>query len=128
MNRVSVMIVDDSVSIRSFIQRILAAAFEDVDTCVAADGYEALAALQRTPVDLVISDINMPGLDGEGLLAQLAGDERLRSIPVLVMTSDSTAARAARMLQMGAAGFLVKPFHAEDLKAEVERILEATRA
>lgn len=128
MNRLKVLIVDDSVSMRNFVQRIVTAAFADADTRLAGDGDEALETLRREPVDLVISDINMPGLDGEGLVAHLARDQRLASIPVLVMTSDSTATRAARVLSLGARGFIVKPFHAEDLKAEVERILEASHA
>lgn len=126
MNRLRVLIVDDSLLMRNLIQRILeAAGFPAVDTRLARDGYEALDALRNSPVDLVISDVNMPGLDGEGLVARLAGDDRLRSIPVLVITGDSTVTRADRMLRMGARGLIVKPFQAEALKAEVERILEA---
>jgi two-component system chemotaxis response regulator CheY len=110
-------------------QRILeAAGFAAVESTLARDGYEALAALRGGPVDLVITDVTMPGLDGEGLVACLARDEHLRSIPVLVVTADGTASRAERMLRMGARGVIVKPFLAEELKAEVDRILQVSYA
>ena len=124
-----VLIVDDSMAMRHFVQRILAAAgFSGAETYFAEDGKTALEMLQECLVDIVITDINMPGLDGEGLMACMAQDEHLRAIPVLVMTSDSTATRAIRMLRLGARGYIVKPFHAEELKAEMDRILEASHA
>ena len=124
-----ILIVDDSLAMRHFVQRILAAAgFVGAETYFAGDGKAALEMLQQSLVDIVITDINMPGLDGEGLMACMAQEERLRSIPVLVMTSDSTASRAIRMLRLGARGYIVKPFHAEELKAEMDRVLEAPHA
>jgi two-component system chemotaxis response regulator CheY len=129
MNPLKVLIVDDSPLMCRLMQRILeAAGFAAVESTLARDGYEALAALRRGPVDLVITDVTMPRLDGEGLVACLARDDRLRSIPVLVVTADSTASRADRMLRMGARGLIVKPFLAEQLKAEVDRILQVAYA
>jgi two-component system, chemotaxis family, chemotaxis protein CheY len=125
----SVLIVDDSLMMRTFIQRILVAAgFEEGPRHQARNGNEALDVLHRCPVDLVISDINMPDLDGEGLVRSLAGDEALRRIPILMVSSDSTVTRAERLLALGAAGYLVKPFHPEELKTEIDRILEEHHA
>jgi two-component system, chemotaxis family, chemotaxis protein CheY len=70
----------------------------------------------------------MAGLDGEGMLAELTHDEELRGIPVLMVSSDGTRDRADRLVAMGAKGYLVKPFHPEVLRAELQRILEASRA
>jgi two-component system, chemotaxis family, chemotaxis protein CheY len=121
----AVLIVDDSPMMLKFIERILAAAgFAQARRFFARDGNEAFELLRGQAVDLVISDINMPGLDGEGLLRRVAADERLREIPVLMVSSDSTQSRVERLLGLGARGYITKPFHPEDLKAAMERILE----
>jgi two-component system chemotaxis response regulator CheY len=120
----SVLIVDDSPMMRKFIARVLAAAgFAEARHYFARDGNEAFEVLSGQAVDLVISDINMPNLDGEGLLRRLGEDDRLKTVPVLMVSSDSTHSRAERVLQMGARGYIAKPFHPEDLKAAMERIL-----
>ena len=125
----SLLIVDDSMMMRTFIRRVLeAAGFGDAEQHTARDGNEALDVLRSHPVDLVISDINMPGLDGEGLLERLSADPRLCGIPVLMVSSDATQTRACRLLEKGARGYIVKPFHPEDLKAEMDRILEERHA
>jgi two-component system chemotaxis response regulator CheY len=125
MTLTSVLIVDDSPMMQKFIARILAAAgFADTRRYFARDGNEAFAVLSGQTVDLVISDINMPNLDGEGLLLRLAQDERLHEVPVLMVSSDSTQSRMERLLEIGARGYIAKPFHPEDLKAALERILE----
>jgi len=125
MTLTSVLIVDDSPMMQKFIARILAAAgFAGTRRYFARDGNEAFAVLSGQTVDLVISDINMPNLDGEGLLLRLAQDERLHEVPVLMVSSDSTQSRMERLLEIGARGYIAKPFHPEDLKAALERILE----
>ena len=87
----SVLIVDDSPMMRKFIARVLAAAgFAEARHYFARDGNEAFEVLSGQAVDLVISDINMPNLDGEGLLRRLAEDDRLQEVPVLMVSSDST--------------------------------------
>ena len=75
-------------------------------------------------MDLILSDVNMPRLDGEGLLERLTRDEKMRAVPVIMVTSDATQSRAARLLGMGAKGYLVKPFQPEALRAELERVME----
>jgi two-component system chemotaxis response regulator CheY len=106
------------------IRRILGiSGFEMSECYLAGDGDEALAVLGRHRVDLIISDVNMPRLDGEGLLARLSSDEKLRSVPVVMVTSDATRTRATRLLRMGAKGYIVKPFQPEVLRAELERVM-----
>jgi CheY-like chemotaxis protein len=125
----TILIVDDSSAMQTVIRRMLSISGLEVGACYfARNGVEALAALGRNLVDLVISDINMQGLDGEGLLLRMMEDERLKGIPALIVSSDSTHERAARMLALGARGYLVKPFTPEALYEEVTRILELSHA
>jgi two-component system, chemotaxis family, chemotaxis protein CheY len=121
----SVLIVDDCAAMRSVIRRILGlSGFEMTECYFAANGSEALSLLRRHRVDLVLSDVNMPVLDGEGFVRQLTADEQLRGVPVVMVTSDSTRSRADRLLAMGAKGYVVKPFQPEVLRAELERVME----
>jgi len=98
----------------------------DLDVCLeATNGSQALEVLKREWVDAILSDINMPEMDGEELLRRLEADELLRQIPVIVISTDGTRTRVERMLQLGARGYITKPFRPEVLRAELERSLEA---
>lgn len=121
----SVLIVDDCSAMQTVIKRILGISGFDLEACYfAADGSEALAVLRRHSVDLIISDVNMPKLDGEALLRCLAEDEALKKVPVVMVSSDGTESRVARLVGMGAKGYIVKPFQPATLRAELERVLE----
>jgi two-component system chemotaxis response regulator CheY len=74
-----------------------------------------------------LTDINMPTMDGEEFLRQLAADEQLRSIPTIVISTDATGTRIERMKALGARGYIAKPFRPEDLRAELERSLGAVQ-
>jgi two-component system, chemotaxis family, chemotaxis protein CheY len=119
-----IMIVDDSPAMRSFIGRIVQLSGLDVESCVhASNGIEALALLRQERVDIVLSDINMPMMDGEELLRALANDTKLRGVPVVVVSTDSTDQRRKRMLELGAKGYVRKPFAPETLRSELELAL-----
>jgi two-component system chemotaxis response regulator CheY len=121
----SILIVDDSSAMRSVIKRILAISGFEMDTCLqACDGQDALSTLRRESVSLVISDINMPRMDGEALLREMSADPALSGIPVVIVSSDATESRASRLLELGARGYLVKPFQPEMLRDKLEQILE----
>jgi two-component system, chemotaxis family, chemotaxis protein CheY len=114
------MIVDDSPVMRSFVKRTLLAAGLEVDTCLeAGNGRDALEKLRAfTPgrrIDLILTDINMPVLDGEGLLAELKRDAALASIPVVVVSTDSTDQRVGTLMRLGASDYVRKPFPPERL-------------
>lgn len=120
----SVLIVDDSPVMRGFIRRVMTLSGFEVGECFeAADGEEALAQLQQHPVDVILTDINMPKMNGEELLRRLETDERFRSVPTLVVSTDATKQRILRMLSLGAEGYMTKPFSPEALREELERIL-----
>jgi two-component system chemotaxis response regulator CheY len=119
-----VLIVDDSPAMRSFVRRVILLSGFELSTCFeASNGQEALDLLRREWVDAILTDVNMPGVDGEELLRRLAGDEVLCSIPVIVISTDATRNRIERMLSLGARGYVTKPFLPETLRAELERTL-----
>ena len=120
----TVLVVDDSPVMRSFIRRVMTLSGFEVGQCYeAADGEEALARLKEHDVDVILTDINMPKMNGEELLRQLESDQRLRSVPALVISTDATKQRILRMLSLGAEGYMTKPFSPEALREELERIL-----
>ena len=122
-----IMIVDDSPAMRAFIGRIIQLSGLDVASCVqASNGMEALSLLREQLVDVVLSDINMPIMDGEKLLQELANDTELMNVPVVVVSTDSTDLRRNRMLQLGAKAYVRKPFAPQTLRYELEMALGAT--
>ena len=122
----NVLIVDDSPAMRSFVRRVLDLSGLDLGVCFeAGNGREALDLLRSEWIDVVLTDINMPVMDGEQLVRRLHEDDALRSIPVLVVSTDRTETRARQMLSLGARGYVTKPFLPETLRQELEKILGA---
>lgn len=119
-----VLIADDSPAMRSFVRRVLELSGFELSACFeAGDGAEALTILHNESVDAILTDINMPGVDGEELLRRLAADQSLRHIPAIVISTDATENRIARVMALGARGYVTKPFRPETLRAELERTL-----
>src|SRR5215471_12681326 len=119
-----VLIADDSPVMRSFVRRVIELSGFDLAACFeASDGAEALAVLRSEWVDAILTDINMPNVDGEEFLRRLATDELLRAIPAIVISTDATRNRIARLMALGARGYVTKPFVPETLRAELERTL-----
>jgi two-component system chemotaxis response regulator CheY len=119
-----VVIVDDSAAMRSVIRRVLNLSGLDVGECLeASNGEEALRLLDGNWVDAVLTDINMPHMDGEELLRRMSEHEVLRLIPVIVISTDHTESRIQRMLTLGAKGYVTKPFSPETLRAKLEESL-----
>jgi len=79
-------------------------------------------------VDVILTDINMPKMNGEELLRRLDTDPRLRLVPTLVISTDATKARILKMLSLGADGYMTKPFSPEALREELERVMGARNA
>jgi two-component system chemotaxis response regulator CheY len=124
-----VLIVDDSPAMRAFIRRVLEMSGLEVAGCLeASNGEEALRLLEHNWVDAVLTDINMPQMDGEEFMRRLAEHEVLRLIPVLVISTDATESRMQKMVALGAKGYVTKPFAPETLRAELERSLGAVHA
>jgi two-component system chemotaxis response regulator CheY len=121
-----VLIADDSPVMRSFVRRVIELSGFDLAACFeASDGAEALAVLRSEWVDAILTDINMPNVDGEEFLRRLAADDLLRAIPAIVISTDATKNRIDRLMSLGARGYVTKPFVPETLRAELERTLGA---
>ncbi|MGE5644265.1 MAG: response regulator [Acidobacteriota bacterium] len=119
-----VLIADDSPAMRSVIRRVIELSGFEVERFLEAeDGAGALSLLGREPVDIILTDINMPHVNGEQLMCSLRAEESLRRTPVIVISTDSTAHRINRMLELGAKGYITKPFFPEALRQELERVL-----
>jgi len=119
-----VLIVDDSPAMRAFIRRVIHLSGFELAACYeAGNGQEALDLLRREWVDAILTDINMPVVDGEEFLRRMAADNLLHNTPVLVISTDATENRIARLLSLGARGYLTKPFLPEALRAQLEETL-----
>ena len=128
----SVLIVDDSPAMRGFIRRVMNLSGFELSECLeASHGEDALAQLHKHAVDVVLTDINMPRMDGEEMLRRLDSEGLLQGLPVVVISTDATRDRIRRMLELGASGYISKPFTPEALREELERVLgehDASRA
>jgi two-component system chemotaxis response regulator CheY len=125
----NILIVDDSPVMRAFIKRVLSVSGLDTGKPFeAGHGKQALELLRAHSMDLILSDINMPEMNGEEFLRAVRADEALSHIPVVVISTDASLGRVERMLGLGASGYITKPFTAERLRAELERVLEVANA
>lgn len=116
-----VMVVDDSATIRRFVMYALRA--RGLQVITAEDGQEALETLAHTAVDLVITDLNMPKLDGFGLVQAIREDGDFGSLPVIILSSLSGDEDVDRGLSLGATAYLTKPFDETRIQYEVAKHL-----
>ena len=116
-----ILAVDDSPSMRRMVSVTLAGAGHSVEQ--AGDGCEALAAAQREVFDLVVTDVNMPNMDGITLVQQLRALSQYKFVPVLILTTEATTERKNQGRQAGATGWLVKPFNPEKLLAVISQVV-----
>lgn len=120
----NVLIVDDSPMMRNIIARVLTLSGVEIGARMdAVNGAEALQLMDQQPVDLVLADINMPVMNGEDLIRKMSETDKLRSLPVIVISSDGTNSRRGRVRELGAVGYLQKPFKPEELRTELDRML-----
>jgi len=120
-----VLIVDDSASVRQVQRFVLAGAGYEVIEAV--DGRDALAHLANQPVHLVLTDLNMPNLDGVGLIRAVRGDASRRLTPIVMVTTESQPAKKQEGRSAGATGWIVKPFTPDQLVGVVRKLIgEAT--
>ena len=121
----NVLVVDDSSSMRAIIKRIIKiSGFNVGEFMEAGDGKEALALLADEWVDLVLSDINMPNMNGMELIAEMKRNEDLKSIPVVMITTEGSEKSIQNAIELGANGYIKKPFTPEDIKKTLGGIME----
>ena len=116
-----ILSVDDSASIRQLVSFTLKQ--EGYDIIEAIDGNDALAKLKGSQVDMVLTDLNMPNLDGIGLIKALRSQPSYRFTPIVMLTTESITEKKAAGKQAGATGWIVKPFKPAQLVAVVKRLL-----
>ena len=117
---VDVLIVDDSAAIRKILQRVLMQAEVPLGQVYeAGDGLEAIEKLKTENVNLILSDINMPNMDGLQLLAQIKANAAWSNTPVIRMTTEGSQTKVMEAVQLGAAGYVRKPFTAEQIKEKL---------
>jgi len=117
----TIMSVDDSASVRQMVSFTLKDAGYDV--LEAVDGQDALSKISGAQVHLVITDLNMPNLDGIGLIRALRGLPEFKFTPIVMLTTESQAEKKQEGKTAGATGWIVKPFKPEQLVAVVKRVL-----
>lgn len=115
-----VMTVDDSRTIREMVAFTLRRAGFEVSE--AEDGCRALEVLKTTPTDVIITDLNMPNMDGVALIRTLRADPKWRTVPILMLTTESDEKKKSAGKAAGATGWLVKPFDPQKLVDVVKRV------
>ncbi len=121
---VDVLIVDDSAAIRKILQRVLRQTDIPIgEVFEAGDGVEALKTLNDRHVHLILSDINMPNMDGLQLLAQLKQNDKWKSVPIVMVTTEGGQGKVIEAVQLGAAGYVRKPFTAEQIKEKLTGLI-----
>jgi two-component system chemotaxis response regulator CheY len=119
-----VLIVDDSAAIRKILHRVLMQAEVPLGKVLEAnDGMEAIEKLKTEKVGLILSDINMPNMDGIELLGRLKADASFKSVPILMVTTEGSQAKVLQALELGANGYVRKPFTAEQIKEKLTGII-----
>jgi two-component system chemotaxis response regulator CheY len=120
-----ILVVDDSAAIRKILTRVLRQTGMAIQTIhEAGDGQDALALMAQHRIDLVLSDINMPKMDGLQLLASLKASPQWQAIPVVMITTEGGETKVAEAVRLGAAGYVRKPFTADQIKEKLVGILE----
>jgi two-component system chemotaxis response regulator CheY len=124
MNQIRALIVDDSSVMRKIVERSLRQAGLNLSSVSeAGNGAEALGILDTNPVDLILSDINMPVMDGLEFVRQLQTVEKLRGIPVVMITTEGSESNVVQALSLGAKGYIRKPFTPDQVKEHVLPVL-----
>jgi two-component system chemotaxis response regulator CheY len=120
----NVLIVDDSSSMRAIVKKIIkVSGFNVGEFLDASDGKEALKVLADEWVDIVLTDINMPNVNGMELMAEMKKDELLRSIPIVMITTEGSEKKMQEAMDLGASGYVKKPFLPEDIKKTLSSIM-----
>jgi two-component system, chemotaxis family, chemotaxis protein CheY len=125
MNPLRVLIVDDSSVMRKIVDRSLRqAGLELKEVIEASNGAEALARMQETRVDLILSYINMPTMDGLELVKQLQDVENAKGVPIVMVTTEAGESNVVQALSKGARGYIRKPFTPDQIRERIIPLLQ----
>ncbi len=119
-----VLIVDDSAAIRKILRRVLQQAEIPLGNVYeAGDGVEGVEILKSHGVQLILSDINMPNMDGLQFLAEIKGNAGWKDVPVVMITTEGGQAKVLEAVKLGAVGYVRKPFTAEEIKEKLTGVI-----
>jgi two-component system, chemotaxis family, chemotaxis protein CheY len=118
-----ILIVEDSPTMRALLNSALEGLEIPVKITEAASGFEALRCLPREPFDLIVTDINMPDINGLELVSFAKNNNAYRSIPLVIVSTEGAERDRERGLELGADAYLVKPFEPENLREVVVDLL-----
>jgi two-component system, chemotaxis family, chemotaxis protein CheY len=119
-----ILIVDDSAGIRKILQRVIRQTEMSLGNIIeAADGVEALELLKTQSVGLILSDINMPNMNGLELLSHIKASETLKNVPIVMISTEGSQQKVMEAVQLGAAGYVKKPFNAEQIKEKLATLI-----
>ncbi|MBU1172610.1 MAG: response regulator [Proteobacteria bacterium] len=120
----NILVVDDSLPMRKVIKKtIKASGFSMAQYEEASDGAEALKILNEKWIDIVVTDYNMPNMNGLELVSEMKKNDLLKTIPVLVITTEGGKARVAEFKEKGVSGYIKKPFTPEEIRLKLNEIL-----
>jgi two-component system chemotaxis response regulator CheY len=120
----NILIVDDSSPMRAVIKKVIqASGFDAGELFEAGNGKEALQVMDRQWLDLVLTDYNMPDMNGLELLKAMKHSDTLADIPVVIVTTEGSELRVEEFLSQGAVAYVKKPFTPEQIKSHLNRIL-----
>jgi two-component system chemotaxis response regulator CheY len=119
-----ILIVDDSAAIRKILQRVLRQTELNLgEISEAGDGTEAVEILRNRAFGLILSDINMPQMDGLQLLARIKEMDHLKNVPVIMITTEGGQGKVMEAVQLGAMGYVRKPFTADQIKEKLAGVI-----
>ena len=126
MAEIRTLIVDDSSVMRKIVERALRqAGLESMQVVEAGNGVEGLQVLKQTAVDLILSDINMPSMDGLEFIRQIQAQNLAPGVPVVMITTESSEEHVKQAITAGARGYIRKPFTPEQVKERVLPLIAA---
>lgn len=121
--KMKIMVVDDFSTMRRIVKNVLKQlGYENIEE--AEDGAQALAKLKNGGYEFMVSDWNMPNMDGLDLLKAVRADAALRGLPILMVTAEAEKEKVVTAIQAGVNNYIVKPFTAEVFKEKMDRIFE----
>lgn len=123
--KLNILIVDDSTAIRKILLRALTQTNLPVgEIHEANDGLEALSVLEKSPVNFVMTDINMPNMDGFELLTKMKSHNTWKKFPVILITTEGSQTKVLEAVRLGANGYVRKPFTTEQIKEKLQACMK----
>lgn len=124
----NILIVDDSAVTRAVLKKTISMTDLPVnDIFQAADGCEALEQLHQNHIDLVLTDLNMPNMNGMELIENIRADENIKNVPITIITTEPSTNRINQLREKGINGYIHKPFTPEQVRDEILNVLQLSR-